>query len=285
MTIAEIRKKYHAKIGALDLELIIAHEIGKTREFVLAHPEYIIPEARNMKLKILINRRIKHEPIAYILGQKEFYGLNFRVNRDVLVPRPETEMLVEEVLKLQPKNSTIIDIGTGSGNIIISLAKNLKAKNKFIAVDISPKALKIAKYNAKLHKVDKRIKFIKSDLLSNQKIFDNLTIQQFNYLTIIANLPYLSKEIYNSVSPDIKKYEPKSALFSPQNGLRHYAKLLKQLKKIKNKCSMLHVSCFMEFSPEQKPALQGLIKSVLSGAKLKFARDLAGKWRVAHISL
>lgn len=286
MTIKEICKKYHKKIDYLDLELIIAHILKKTREFILAHLEYKLNKFQISNLIRRggqISRRMRGEPLAYILGHKEFFGLDFKVNRHTLIPRPETEMLVEEVLKLQPKNSTLIDVGAGSGNIIISLIKNLKTKNKFIATDISAQALKIAKYNAKRHKVDKNIAFLKSDLLKNKKLTDNLTMRQCGNLIIIANLPYLSEKIYNSTARDVKNYEPKSALASGIDGLDHYGKLLQQIKKLKKDCFMFHASCFMEISPEQKPALQKIAGSVLPGAKLEFMKDLAGKWRICKI--
>lgn len=279
MTIRETYQKYYKKIDALDLELIIAHEIGKAREFVLAHPEYNLTKKQELKTKNLLMRRKRGEPLAYILGQKEFYGLNFRVNKAVLVPRPETEMLVEEVLGLQLKNHTIIDIGTGSGNIIISIAKNIKEKNNFYAVDTSLKALTVARQNSKAHGTGKKIKFLKGDLLKPllNKISGNSSI-------IIANLPYLSSKIYNSTSRDIKNFEPKSALLSGTDGLNHYRKLLQQIKKLTTNYK-LKTTNFLEISPEQKPALQNLVKSVLPNAKLKFIRDLAGKWRVCKISL
>ncbi len=291
MTIREICKKYHNKIDALDLELIIAHEIGKTREFVLAHPEHNLTKNQKLKTKNLLARRRRGEPLAYILGRKEFFGLDFKVNRHTLIPRPETELLVELAIKeLQTKNykpKTIIDVGTGSGNIITSLAHNIKHGTwnnmRFFGIDISNKALLVAKHNARKHKVDKNITFLKSDLLKNKKLSNNSTIQQCSNLIILANLPYLSKEIYNSTPRDVKNFEPKSALFSSQSGLGHYTKLLKQIKKIKSKCFMFHVSCFMEISPEQKPALTKLAAFILPGAKLEFKKDMAGKWRVCRI--
>jgi release factor glutamine methyltransferase len=288
MKITEIRKKYHAKIDALDLELIIAHGIRKTREFVLAHPEYKIPKLKIENLKLKISRRMRGEPLAYILGHKEFYGLDFRINQHTLIPRPETELLVELALKEIRDTKykipdTIIDIGTGSGNIIIGLAKNLKARNKFIATDISPKALTVAKYNARKHKVDKKIKFLRGNLL--EPIIKNTKYQILNtkYI-IIANLPYLSKKIYNATAKDVKNYEPKSALLSSKKGLAHYEKLLKQIKKLVMSYE-LRVTSYLEISPEQKPALQNLVKSILPDAKMEFRKDLAGKWRVCCISL
>ena len=319
--IKDILTRYQGKIDRLDIELIIAHEIGKTREFVLAHPEYIIPATHNSQLATLIKRRLKQEPLAYILGQKEFFGLNFKVNKAVLIPRPETEMLVElalhELTRLDSQRrcvdarratnnrpastqrgkqpTTILDLGTGSGNIIISLAHNIKHGTwnnmRFFGIDISNKALTMAKRNAKFHKVDKQIKFLKGNLLEPilKKCF---MFHAPCSMIILANLPYLSKEIYNSTPKSVRKFEPKSALFSPQNGLGHYAKLLKQLNKLKSGCSMFHaclsgrqVSCFMEISPEQKPALENLAASILPGARLEFIKDLAGKWRVCKIVL
>lgn len=295
MQIEDLFKKYSKKIDRLDLELIIAHTIKKTREFVLAHPEYKLMQKNELRIENYANRRIKSEPLAYILGHKEFYGLDFKVNKHTLIPRPETELLVELVLKnnltmKQFNKETIIDVGTGSGNIIISLAKSLEERSKkkeirFFGTDISSEALKIAKYNAKKNKLNKKIKFIKSDLLNSKKLQKKITMKQCGNVTIIANLPYLSKKIYNSTKPDIKNYEPKSALYSPQGGLRHYEKLLRQIKTLHTSYFFVHASCFMEFSPEQKNALRILIKKILPSAQTEFKKDLAGKWRVCAIKL
>jgi len=241
-----------------------------------------------------IARRAKHEPIAYILGHKEFFGLEFRVDENTLIPRPETELLIEEVLQefqdtrynpeYSGQNTKIIDVGTGSGNIIVSLAKNLESKKiKFVGIDISEKALRIAKQNAKKNKVDKKIKFLKGSLLEPFKKYSLLTTHYS--LLILANLPYLSKKIYSSTPVDVKKYEPKSALISGTDGLNHYKKLFKQIKKIYVSCFMLNVTCFVEISPEQKPRIQKLIKIQFPEAKIEFKKDLAGKWRLLVIKL
>src|SRR4030042_3986448 len=130
-SIQYLLKKYAAEIDSLDIELIIARSLKKSREFVLAHPEYKLSEYQVSSIKYYISQRIKHKPLAYILGEKEFYGLKFEVSKNVLIPRPETEILVEHVISnlksVIRKNKKIIiaDIGTGSGNIIISLAKQL----------------------------------------------------------------------------------------------------------------------------------------------------------------
>lgn len=277
----------------LDAEILLSHTLKKSRETILAHPEYKISKIQATKYKKFINRRLKNEPIAYILGKKEFYGLNFKVTRDTLIPRPETEHLVDAVISnsqlvtSKNKKVTIIDVGTGSGNIIISIAKEIK-KNKLLhascfmlyGIDFSKKALLIAKQNAKENKVVRKIKFLHSDLL-NYFLKAKSYKPKANKLIIVANLPYVSGKIYSNVSPDIKKFEPKTALYSAKDGLAHYEKLLKQIKKIKNNCSMLHVLCFMEISPEQKTKIGKLIKKYLPESKVDFSKDLSGKWRIA----
>ncbi len=285
-TIQTILVKHRKKIASLDLELLIAHEIKKTREFILAHPEFKLSKIQLAQLESKISRRINTEPLAHIIGHKEFYGLDFKINQHTLIPRPETELLIEEVLKTIPKINfaklNLIDIGTGSGNIIISLAKNLNdAKINYFGTDISDDALKIAKYNAKKHKQEK-IKFIKSDLLKsilkNKKYF---SVE--NKIILVANLPYLSKKIYSATTSNVKNFEPKSALYSSELGLNHYRKLFEQIKKQANK-SNIH-SVFLEFSPEQKKTLNILVKKMLPLAKIRFQKDLAGKWRLCVLNL
>lgn len=230
----------------LDAEILLSHVLKKSREFILTYPEKKLSDKQIAKFNDFTKKRLQYEPIAYITSQREFYGLDFKVNKHTLIPRPETEILVENILKMNPKNKTIFDLGTGSGNIIISLAKNLKNKNNYFGVDISLKALAVAKHNAKKNKVEKKIKFIKSDLL-NYFIKNNLIIKKFNNLIIIANLPYLSKKIYSSCTNNVKKFEPKSALLSGIDGLDHYEKLFQQLKKI----SLIIDNCLLilEISP------------------------------------
>lgn len=286
MTIKDILVKYHEKLDYLDLELIIAGAIKKSREFVLAHPEYQLTTNQKLQITKLIRRRRHSEPLAYIFGHKEFFGLNFKVNKHTLIPRPETELLVELALhELRTKNcplpTSVMDIGTGSGNIIISLAKNIHDKNIFYASDISKEALRVAKQNAKTHKVDQRIKFLHGSLLD--PILKTNKLQITNWI-ILANLPYLSKKIYDSTKKTVKKFEPKSALYSPQDGLAHYAELLAQIKLLVTDYE-LSVTVLLEISPEQKPKITNLIRSILPAAKPEFFRDLAGKWRLCKISL
>jgi len=320
LTIKNLRQKYFPKISPSDLEILISSAIKKPKEFILTHPEYELDKFKIKNLKLKIARRAKGEPIAYITKHKEFYGLDFKINRNVLIPRPETEQLVDLAISNLPaylpcrqagrtgkqpavwknKKTVIMDIGTGSGNIIISVAKNLDSlprrqagrlrgndNIKFYASDISKKALSLARQNAKKHNVDKKIKFLQGDLLKpfiENKIF-KIQNSKFKIL-IIANLPYLSKKIYDSAPIDIKKYEPKSALYSPDEGLKHYKGLFQQIKKLRRVASCeLRVASFLEISPEQKNKLAKLIKNYFPQSKTIFHKDLAGKWRACVINI
>lgn len=273
----------------LDAEVLLSYALKKPREFVLAHPEYKLSQNQELKVRNYVSRRKKGEPIAYILGQKEFYGLGFKVTLDTLIPRPETEMLVEKALnevRNTLRKTTIIDVGTGSGNIIISIAHNIKHgmwnNFNFYATDISQKSLRVAKHNAKKNKADKKIKFIKSNLLDAFIQNEKYNLQDTN-LIIIANLPYLSQKIYSSTTPDVKNFEPRRALISNENGLSHYKKLLKQLQIIKNNDCKLKI--ILEFSPEQKSKIQKMILKYFPEIQIEFKKDLAGKWRMAVVNI
>jgi len=285
-------KKLNKKIDSLDLDLIISAATGKPREFVLAHPEFSINGSQGAKINNSAKRRSNGEPLAYILGHREFFGLDFAVNKHTLVPRPETEMIVGKVLQLKPKNKTLIDVGTGSGNIIISLAKNIKDKNDYVAIDISKNALRVAQKNAFANKVDKKIKFLHGNLLEpiikNESFVIRHSLASLNLwrsgsFVILANLPYLSSKIYSEAPLDVKKYEPKSALYSKNNGLNHYERLFKQVKLVISHQSSVII--FLEFSPEQKNNTHKLIKKYFPKAKPVFHKDLAGKWRICEVKV
>ena len=298
-TISDIKKEYFGKIDPLDLDLILAHTLKKPREFVLAHPEHVIPELKIENLKFKITRRRHDEPLAYILGYKEFFGHPFLVTPATLIPRPETELMVEEalaeVISHQSSVTSVIDVGTGSGNIIISILKNLiidskfKIQNsKFFAIDISKDALRVAKRNAKKNNVEEKIKFLHGNLLEPiMKKLNRKSSAKSHHIIILANLPYLSNKIYNSTAPNVKKFEPKSALYSPKDGLDHYEKLFQQIKLLQaNETSKLTtLTAILEISPEQKVPLKKMITKPFPKAKTFFKKDLAGRIRMAIISL
>lgn len=301
--IKNIQQDYQKKISPLDLEILISHVIKKSREFVLAHPEYKLWPYQVLRIKYYVWQRSKKKPIAYIIGHKEFYGLDFKVNKNVLIPRPETEQIVELVVRNLKsaigKNKKIVikDIGTGSGNIIVSLARWLKkselrmANYKFLASDISSNALRIARKNARIHKVDREIKFLRGDLLKpfldlkDRKTMKPALVKRHDMeYIILANLPYLSKEIYNSTSINVRNYEPKNALYSQKSGLSHYNKLFKQINFLIIN-HRLPITIFLEFSPEQKTEITKLIRKYFLYSKVKLKKDLTGKWRICQIKI
>ena len=263
------------KLNIFDIELILAYVLKKSREFIIAHPEHKLTKSQITNSKLLIKKRLKGVPIAYLTGHKEFYGLNFKVNKNVLIPRPETELMVDETLKITNGKTIIADIGTGSGCIIITLAGLIK-NCKLFGIDISEKALAVAKQNAKLNNAYKKIKFLKGDLL--EPILKNKKFVIGNSsLVILANLPYLTPtQIKNS--PSIKR-EPKLALAAGSDGLKYYRRLFKQIKMLHN---ISYVLC--EIDPSQTLKIKQLIKRELSETTIQIKKDLTGLNRLVIIN-
>lgn len=290
MTIKEIQQKYFNKVSPLDLEIIISYALQKPREFVLTHPEFNLSFLKKLKIKNLIRRRMRHEPISQIIGTKEFFGLDFKVNKHTLTPRPETELIVEDALQEIESGpiSSVVDLGTGSGNIIISIAKNTSPQKKiyFFATDISRKALRVAKINAQKNNLRNSITFIEGSLLKILiKDYEEI-FHQSDPLIITANLPYLSKDIYNSSPKDVRDYEPKSALYSPEEGLGHYKELLEQIQSLPKVTNFKQkIILYLEISPEQKDIAKKMIQQKIPGAQIEFKKDLAQKWRIAKVKI
>ncbi|MFH1583421.1 MAG: peptide chain release factor N(5)-glutamine methyltransferase [Candidatus Falkowbacteria bacterium] len=268
----------------LEAEILLSKILKKPREFILAHPEKQLTKLQITNYKLLIAKRTKGIPIAYLTGHKQFYGLDFLVNRNALIPRPETELMVEETLSLITRSSqpaTLIDVGTGSGCIIITLAKQLQT-SKFIAIDISKKALMVARQNAKMHQVNKKIKFIKSNLLA--RFIHNSSFTIHHSLIILANLPYLTPtQIKNS--PSIK-HEPKLALTAGSDGLKYYKQLFKQAKESQvASYGLRNIYILCEINPGQTAKMKQLIKRELPEASRQIKKDLSGLNRLAIISI
>ena len=216
----DILKKEFISNPSLDSELILSNILKINRDKLLLNLDKKIRSCEIIKFKNLIERRKKKEPIAYILGHKNFWKSNFKVNKDVLIPRPETEHIVEEALKILPKNAScnILDIGTGSGCIIISVLLERK-KSYGVAVDISKKALNIARFNAKMQHIQNRIKFVNSNI---DKFYTG------KYDLIISNPPYIINYKISYLDEDVKLYEPKVAL---DGGLDGYSEIKNVVKK------------------------------------------------------
>lgn len=287
-TIQHIIKLSSYHIPLLDAELLVAHVLGKPREFVVAHPELKIGRLKDWKIGRLLKKRKAGVPLAYLTGHKEFFGLDFFVNKYVLIPRPDTELMAELVAdRLQTtdngNNVMLIDVGTGSGCIPISIMKALKHKNlKTFAIDISKKAIKVATKNAKKHNVN--ITFLQGNLLepiTNQ--LNNLQIFQSSnlHITITANLPYLTESQYQE-EPSIQ-HEPKFALVADNNGLALYEELFQQINSLPFILSSLYV--LLEIDPSQSDTIQTLIKTYFPNAKITLHKDLANRYRIVHIEI
>ena len=194
----------------LDSEILLSKTLNKTRENILINLDQIIDKKNISVYKKYLQRRSNNEPIAYILEEKEFWSKKFYINKDTLIPRPETELLVDKILKIyNEKNISILDIGTGSGCIIISLLSSLKKSNG-IGIDISKNAILTAKKNALKHRLSQRVKFL-------NKSFNNIFSNKFDL--IVSNPPYIDSKDIKNLSDDIKKFEPRIALDGGNDGL------------------------------------------------------------------
>ena len=210
MTGSNLLKESKISSYMLDSELLLSKTLNKSREEILTSLDQIISEERISVFEKYLKRRKNKEPIAYIIEKKEFWSKSFKVSKDTLIPRPETELLVDELIKIfSGKQISILDIGTGSGCIIISLLSNLE-KSFGTGIDISKDAILIAKKNAKNHQLKNRVKFFK-------KSTDSLFGKKFDL--IVSNPPYIEKKDIKNLSDDIKKYEPIMALDGGNDGL------------------------------------------------------------------
>jgi len=286
--------KWSQKCDVLDVELIISHVLGKDRVFIMTHPEYIFTKKYQEQISSLCKKRATGYPLAYILGYKEFYSRNFTLNEYTLVPRPETELLIEKaidfILKKEIKNTLILDIGTGSGIIAITLAKELETKNiqtKIVASDISARALEIAELNAQSHKVN--IKFYKSDLLSDNQLQNEIIQTTFKNIIIVSNLPYVDiaqkQSLLEQPESSALYFEPSEALWSPEDGLSHYKKLITQTIKItrNNQFKSKKLTSFYEIDSSQSNLLTQYLHSELpTNTDVEYFKDLSEKNRVVR---
>jgi release factor glutamine methyltransferase len=223
----------------LDAELLLAHVLKCKRVDLYTGFEKTVSERHLAEFKALIERRAKREPLQYIIGETEFWGLEIKVTPDVLIPRPETELLVEKALKwlkaqsskgifgdnvpLEPSALSILDIGTGSGCIAIALAKHLP-EARITATDISREALEVAKENAEAHGVADRIEFVASDM-APWLYFET---QERKFDLIVSNPPYVDSRELDLLQPEVSRYEPRLALDGGKEGLEIVEKILRE---------------------------------------------------------
>jgi release factor glutamine methyltransferase len=215
----QLRTGPHAERARADAEALLLHHIGRNRAWLLAHMDGEFGGCTSIGYARLIERRMAGEPIQYIVGETEFYGLPFRVNRDVLIPRPETEHVVEKVLELAAgfDRPRIVDVGTGSGAIAVALAHKLPDA-RMSATDVSAAALNIARSNAERNRVPERIRFFEGDLLA--------PAAEERFEIVVSNPPYVAELDRETLDAEVREFEPVAALFAGATGLDIYRRLI-----------------------------------------------------------
>ena len=264
----------------LDVQVLLSHILHTERSFLYAYPEHELTPEQEQQYQALIERRSRGEPVAYLIGHQEFYGLDFLVDQRVLIPRPETELLVEAALNACRKmldagrTPIVVDIGTGSGAIPITLAVIESRLPYLYASDISDDALDVALLNCQRHHVEDRIRLLHGDLLGPlPEAVDILT----------ANLPYIGTDELEEIPLDVRAYEPHLALFSGPLGLDIILRFIQELQcsqKLKEGAILL-----FEIGYRQHEALTSILQEIWPQAILTFMKDFAGWNRVLQVKL
>lgn len=260
----------------LDAQVLLAHVTGKTRTWILAHPEAVLTQLERDTVDQAMSQLESGVPFPYVLGHWEFFGLDFRISHDTLIPRPETELLVERALawlQAAPHRRTVADIGTGCGCIAISLAKHIPDLH-VVATDLSLSALKIARENVCRHEVQQRIDLVQCDLLPPHS---NPLATQSHFNLICANLPYIPSPILHELP--IYGQEPSLALDGGPDGLEQIRRLLN----IAPEWLAPGGAIFMEIEASQGPSVLGLAYDVFNKAHISLEKDLSGRDRLVSI--
>ncbi|MCB2081961.1 MAG: peptide chain release factor N(5)-glutamine methyltransferase [Rickettsiales bacterium] len=265
----QIIKELQAKditTAALDARLLIGHAFGLTQEGVLREAERVLIPSEHDAIRALLLRRLAREPMAYILGYRVFWGMALTVTPDVLIPRPDSEMLVEAVCRHRPDRQgikRILDIGTGSGCLLLALLKEYPEANG-VGLDRSAAALAVACENGERLGFRTRVRWLEShwcDALGNDGIFD----------LIVSNPPYISTEEMESLQPDVREYEPEAALHGGEDGLDPYRVILPQIQQRLEKGGL----CVVEIGSTQADAVHN-IGEACGLHYHETAKDLAG---------
>jgi release factor glutamine methyltransferase len=241
-------KKNNIKSPLLDSEILMSKAINKSREFIILNLDQEIKKNNHVYFKRLINERSEGKPIAYLTGKKFFWKYEFNINENVLIPRPDTELIIEQVLKIYKNKSSInfLDIGVGSGCIILTI---LKEKKNFsgIGIDLSQECLKVCKINANNLGVSNRVKLFKSDV-------DNFTFGKYDL--IISNPPYIKKLDLKYLDKDVINFEPKLALNGGLEGLSEIRKVINRSSELMKKKGKL----ILEIAFDQKQEVKRLLR-------------------------
>jgi release factor glutamine methyltransferase len=228
---AEILKQNPHSDARRDAALLLGFVLKQNRAFLLAHDDQILTANEQARFFELVERRAAGAPAQYLTGRQEFFGLDFEVDENVLIPRPETEILVEAAIEVlrEKENSRFCDVGTGSGCIPVAILKNVETA-RAVALDISPKALAVARKNAERHNIIEGIKFYKSDVFS---VFENPKSQIRNpkFDLIVSNPPYIPNRDLPGLPFEVREFEPHVALFGGDAGTEIVARLLAEAPK------------------------------------------------------
>lgn len=255
----------------LDAQVLLAHALGAERVALLTYPERALTPRQEQDFEALVGRRERDEPVAYITGHKEFFGLDFVVDRRVLIPRPETEMLVEAALRIARERldagvvPVVADIGTGSGAIPVALAVNEPRLPYLYAADISSGALAVARLNCERHHVTERVRLLRGDLLAPLP-------EPVDILT--ANLPYVGTDEMNALAPSVSAYEPRLALFSGPGGVDLLRRFFTETR-LSGKLQT-HAVVLLEIGYNQGELLSEYLRALWPGAAIRVEQDSSG---------
>lgn len=263
---------------SLDASVLLAHIMGRPRTWILAHPDLVLSELQQKQLEDSMARLEAREPLPYILGHWDFFGMEFDITPDVLIPRPETELLVEKAIawmQESPARQTVADIGTGSGIIAISIAAYIPGAT-VLATDISPRALEVAKGNARKFGVADRIDFVQCDILPEQP---QLFTTDMHLDLVCANLPYIPTETLRGLP--IYGREPTLALDGGEDGLDLFRKLMRTVPDWLAPNAMI----LLEIEATQGIRALNLAYDMFSEAEIHLHQDLTGHDRLLEIVL
>ena len=253
----------------LDARLLLEYACQTDHSVLFAHPEREISEKEYDNYIGLIERRAKREPVAYILGNWDFMGLNFKVNSNVLIPEQDTEVLVEEAMRYTEDGFKVLDLCTGSGCIALSLL-NYTNDTRAVCTDISGEALDVAKENAESLRLSDRVTFVKTD------IFPGEDMGKFDI--IVSNPPYIATKVIETLAPEVKDYEPRLALDGSEDGLLFYRRIVDNVHKYLFSSGYL----FLEIGYDQGKALTDMLKENGHFHDIEVIRDYAGNDRVVR---
>ena len=267
---------------SVEAEVLLGHVLGMSKTGLYTEPERNLTSAEGERLRHLVRRRLDREPAAYVLGHCEFYGIDFYVDSRTLIPRPETELLVEKAVELarriahQGEQTAMADIGTGCGAIAISLALALP-ETKIYATDISAAALKVAEVNCRRHGVNGRVELLQGDLLEPLPEAVDL---------IVANLPYVKDCEVVDLSPEIRDNEPMIALAGGRDGLDKIREMLEQMRAKKSACPGEGPAYLvLEIGQGQGEMVTSLVNDCFPGASIGLISDPGGIERVMKVGL